>query len=261
MKKYRYACILIVIMLFVSGCAAPFKERRDISRPLVDLALEKLRNKNIQAALVDLRKARDANPEDPEVYYTFALAYWSTNKYQKTLNYLDKAIEYSDRLELERPGMASKAYNLKGVVLFQEGKKDQAVLAFKKALEDELYPTPEYPLYNLGEVYISEGKLDEAKKFLDQAIKHNYHYAPAWEALARVYMARKDTPSAINSLRHAILEFPAFTSAHLELASLYLETGDTQDAVKHLKKVVELDRSGPLGRIARKRLERLGVKP
>ncbi len=259
MKKYT--CFFVIIILLVSGCAASFKERRDISRPLVDLALEKLRNRDVQGALIDLKKAKDANPEDPEVYYTFALAYWSSNKTQKTLYYLDKAVEYSGKLEFERPGMASKAYNLKGVVLFQGGKKDKAVLAFKKALEDELYPTPEYPLYNLGEVYISEGKLDEAKKYLDEAIKHNYHYAPAWEALARVYMAKKDTSAAINSLRHAILEFPAFTEAHMELATLYLKTGDTNGAVKHLRKVVELDRSGPLGDMARKRLKELGMRP
>jgi len=256
MKRY---IPFIVIFIFIMGCAASFKERREVSRPLVDLAMESLTKDDVQGTLVNLKKAEKANPEDPEVYYGFALAYWRSGKPAKAILYCNRAITYSDKLKLERPGMASKAYNLKGVILFKQGKTKKATEAFQKALNDELYTTPEYPLYNLGEIYISKDEFDQAKQSLKKALDHNYHYAPAWEALARVSIAKKNIPAAINALKHAIMEFPGFAEAHLELADLYLKTGDTPKAINHLNRVVRLDRDGPLGRMASKRLKELGI--
>ncbi len=252
---------IVIMLIFITGCATTFKEQRKASRPIVKLAMLKLQKNDNPGALLELKKAREENPKDPEVYYGLALIYRDLGKPNEALGYCKKAIAYGNRLVLEHPGMTSEAYNLEGVILFKQGNNKDAINAFKHALKDELYPTPEYALKNLAEVYISLRELDKAKESLDMALKHNSHYAPAWEALSRLFILQGEYEPAINALRHATLEFPGYTEAHWELAGLYLKTGRRSDSIRHLQEVVRLDRDGPLGSLALQRLMDLGVPP
>jgi tetratricopeptide (TPR) repeat protein len=78
------------------------------------------------------------------VYYGFAFAYWKQEKYDQALENADRAIELGDKLELDHPGLKAEAYNLKGSIYASQGKYDDAITNFKRALTDELYQTPEY---------------------------------------------------------------------------------------------------------------------
>ncbi|NMD40545.1 MAG: tetratricopeptide repeat protein, partial [Deltaproteobacteria bacterium] len=130
MKKLT---LCIVITALALGCAGQFKEQRALSGPMVALAMGKIQENDIQGALIELRKAAAANPTDPEVYYAYAMAYWKSEKFDKALENVDKAIEYADRLDVEHPGLKSEAYNLKGTLFVAQGKYDESVPYFKKA--------------------------------------------------------------------------------------------------------------------------------
>ena len=251
--------ILIAIMVFLSACAGNFKEMRRVSAPQVKMAMAKLEQNDNQGALIELKKAEDANPYDPEVYYGLALTYRQWDKPAVALTYIDKAIRYGDKLGYEHPGMKSEAYNLKGDILFMLKRNEEAIEAFKNALKDDLYTTPEFSLHNMALVYAAMGKADEAQKSLDRALDKNPHYAPAWFALGQIYIQKGESVAAINALRHAILEFPDYTEAHWDIAQLYLKQGDTRSAASHLKEVVRTDKDGPLGQRAQRALTELGV--
>ncbi|MCD6569466.1 MAG: tetratricopeptide repeat protein [Deltaproteobacteria bacterium] len=252
---------IVIILVFITGCATTFKERRKTSGPMAALAMLKLQEGDVQGAILELKKAKEVNPKDPEVYYGLALVYQMTDELDKALKCCNKTIAYGNKLGFEHPGMASEAYNLKGVILFKQGNNKDAINAFKRALKDELYFTPEYALRNLADVYISLGEFDKAKKSLEMALEHNSHYAPAWEAMSRLFVSQGEYGSAINALRHAILEFPGYTEAHWGLAGLYLKTGRRADGIRHLQEVVRLDKEGPFGSLALKKLMDLGVSP
>ncbi|MEA3222115.1 MAG: tetratricopeptide repeat protein [Thermodesulfobacteriota bacterium] len=252
---------IVIMLMFITGCATTFKEQRDASRPMIKLAMLKFQKDDIPGALFELKKAREKNPKDPEIYYGLALIYRDLGKPKEALECCKKAIAYGNRLALEHPGMASEARNLEGVILFKQGNNKDAISAFKHALKDELYPTPEYALKNLAEVYISLREFDKAKESLKMALDHNSHYAPAWEALSRLFVLQGEYEPAINALRHATLEFPGYAEAHWGLAELYLKTGRRSDSIRHLREVVRLDRDGPLRKLALQRLMDLGVSP
>ena len=117
-------CIVITALALV---CRQFKEQRALTGPMVALAMGKIQENDIQGALIELRKAAAANPTDPEVYYAYAMAYWKSEKFDKALENVDKAIEYADRLDVEYPGLKSEAYNLKGTLFVAQGKYDESV--------------------------------------------------------------------------------------------------------------------------------------
>lgn len=251
--------LFLTLMLFLTACATNFATMREASRPQVKLGMEKLAKNDLQGALLDLKKAEEANPYDPEVYYGLALTYRQWEKPSLALSYIDKAISYGDKLGYEHPGMKSEAYNLKGDILAGQKRYDEALENFKLALEDDLYPTPEYTLYNMAVVYLAMDKQGEAQARLDAALAKNPHYAPAWFARGQLALQKGDTAAAINALKHAVQEFPDYLEAHWALAQLYLQQSDKQAAIREFKEVVRLDKEGPIGRQALRMLNDMGV--
>ena len=250
---------IIFIILAIAGCAGNFVKQRKISGPTYQIAMEKLSNNDMQGALVELKRAKLANPVDPEVYFGFALTYMQWNKPAEALPYVDKAIEYADKLELDHPGMKSEAYNLKGSILVMLKQNEEALKYFKKALEDDLYRTPEYTLYNMSLVNISMGNLPEAKTNLAKAVDIKPNYAPAWDALGVVYSKTGNNVSAIEALKKALVLYPDFIEAHWDIAQVYVETGDTEEAKLHLLEVMRLDKTGGFTSRAKEKLIGIGA--
>jgi Tfp pilus assembly protein PilF len=249
---------LVFIVILLAGCASTFQDKRELSRPMVGIALGKIQQNDIQGALVELRRAVQANPKDPEVYYAYALAYWRTERFDRALENASTAVSLAGRLGLERPGLKSEAYNLKGSILVSMEKPEEAIQSFKNALKDELYATPEYACYNLASVYYQTGRYPEAEQSAKKALGENSHYAPAWNILGQAFMKQEQDKHAIEAFEKAILEFPQYTEAHWELAQALFKTGDTNSAVRHLREVIRLDENGLLGARARQNLQDLG---
>jgi Tfp pilus assembly protein PilF len=249
---------IIFMILAIAGCAGNFAKQRKISGPSYQLAMGRLAENDMQGALVELGKAQRANPTDPEVYYGYALTYRQWDKPAEAIPYVDKAIEYADNLEYDHPGMKSEAYNLKGDLLAKLNKNEEALKYFKKALDDDLYKTPEYTLYNMSLVYITMGNLTEAKTSLSKAVGIRPDYAPAWDALGVVYSKTGDNVSAINALNRALDLYPDYIEAHWDIAQVYIESGNTEEAKKHLLGIIRLDKTGGFTARANEKLAEIG---
>lgn len=255
MKKVLF---LIMISLLAS-CAAISTQKREISRPMVKLGMEKVAKNDLQGALIDFKKAEEANPSDPEVYYGLALTYRQWGKPQLALDYVDKAIRYGNKLGFEHPGMKSEAYNLKGDILNGLKRYDEAMDNFKKALKDDFYTTPEFTLYNMAVIYMMQGKIDDAQASLNTALTKNSHYAPAWLLVGKINAQKGSNAQAESAFKHALLEFPDFTEAHWDLALIYIKDEDYKSAAEHLREVVRLDKDGPFGKQAQRTLNDMGA--
>ncbi|MFY9398385.1 MAG: tetratricopeptide repeat protein [Desulfomonilia bacterium] len=250
--------IPVIIILVLAGCATTFQEKRNLSKPMVGIAMGKIQRGDIHGALVELKRAAKENPKDPEVYYAYALAYLKSEKYDQALENVERAISLADRLSMEHPGLKSEAYNLKGTILVHTGNSKDAIKAFQNALKDELYATPEYAHYNLASVYFHDRKYEEAERWAQQALAANSHYAPAWNILGQVYLRQGRDAQAIEAFKKAILEFPGYAEAHWELAQAYFKVGNISKAAEHLREVIRLDESGLLAAAARQSLQDLG---
>ena len=74
---------------------------------------------------------------------------------------------------------------LKGVILAEQQKTDEAIAMFR-ALNEEMPELPE-PYNNLGVLYAAKGRYDEARRVLETAIVAHPGYALAHENLGDIY--------------------------------------------------------------------------
>ncbi len=238
--KRRLACM--ALLLVMAGCAtATFEDNREVSRSMVRLAENELRQGELNKALVELTKAVEINPKDSEVHYFLAETYRQLNKLEDALKHIELSIRNAKHIGLEHPGMASEAFNLKGLILYQQGEIDQAIKAFEDSLNDDLYATPEYSLFNMGNIYYSQKRVAEARNVYEQALQRNPHYAPAWHAMGVIQHDEGNYDAARYAFQKAILEHPNYAEAHWSLAMLSIKVGDNKTSVQHFQEVIRLD--------------------
>jgi len=113
-----------------------------------------------------------------------------------------RADEYGDVNQLLRSGKLTEALTkadqylagkpkdpqmrfIKGVVLTEAGRTNEAITTFQKLTED--YPELPEPYNNLAVLYAGQAQFDKARAALEMAIRTNPSYATAHENLGDVY--------------------------------------------------------------------------
>lgn len=91
----------------------------------------------------------------------------------------------------------AQALFLKGVLLAEQGRLDDAIQVFSNVTEK--FPTQPEPYNNLAVIYADQGQFDKARKALESAIKILPSYATAHENLGDIYarMASESYKSAL----------------------------------------------------------------
>ena len=79
----------------------------------------------------------------------------------------------------------AQARFLKGLVLADQGRTDEAIVAFRVLSED--YPELPEPYNNLASLYAATGQFDKARIALETAIQANPSYVTAYENLGDLY--------------------------------------------------------------------------
>lgn len=79
----------------------------------------------------------------------------------------------------------AEAMFMRGVILVELGKRDEAIKAFTDL--SEKYPNLPEPYNNLAVLYADQGQYDKARKALESAIKTHPSYATAHENLGDIY--------------------------------------------------------------------------
>jgi tetratricopeptide (TPR) repeat protein len=79
----------------------------------------------------------------------------------------------------------AQALFMKGVMLAEQGRRDEAIKVFTDVTEK--FPNLPEPYNNLAVLYADQGQLDKARKSLETAIKTHPSYATAHENLGDIY--------------------------------------------------------------------------
>ncbi len=106
------------------------------------------------------------------------------------VNRLMRASQYTEATAKADQFLASKPKDpqmrfLKGVILTEQGKPQDAITMFTKLIED--YPELPEPYNNLAVLQAGQGQFDKARAALEMAIRTNPSYATAHENLGDVY--------------------------------------------------------------------------
>jgi tetratricopeptide (TPR) repeat protein len=121
--------------------------------------------------------------------WSFAVA-GNTNAALKEINLLSEQGNQAAALEkvntyLSANPKDAEALFMKGVILVEQGKRDDAIKAFVDLTEK--YPNLPEPYNNLAVLYADQGQYDKARKALETAIKTHPSYATAHENLGDIY--------------------------------------------------------------------------
>ncbi|HTN50333.1 MAG TPA: tetratricopeptide repeat protein [Burkholderiaceae bacterium] len=98
---------------------------------------------------------------------------------------LPQALARADAQIARNPRDAQMRF-VRGVILTEMKQKDQAREVFRQLTED--FPELPEPYNNLAVIYASEGRLDNARAALEQALLAAPNYATAYENLGDIYL-------------------------------------------------------------------------
>ncbi len=171
------------------------------------------------------RQALRNAPGSAEAEYGVGSVYLTQGEAGKARESFERTV----KMNAAYPDTLPNAWNNLGLLDTREGRMDEAVAHFQKALRI----SPEYwiALENLGNVYRLQRRWAEARATLEQALAARPLDAEANYNLAMVFAQTDDAARAHEYLLKALRIRPAYAEALNNLGILYLRTGRRDEAV------------------------------
>lgn len=225
------------------------------------LGMAYARNRDTAQAVKALERAVSLGPDNVEARYQLAGFY-------EAQELLDKAVEaYSGVIQWADPSgelFASSVKNLRYLVATQHARQnemDQAMILFGELAET--YPSDARLAYSAGVAYMIKGRMGEARRLYERAIRIDPAYMNAYLNLATVDEAQGDLDAAVVNLRHIVKfgpDSPAALKAGVRLdileARMLTRNGNIQDAVSAYERALEAEPSNNVALRARPDLYR-----
>lgn len=187
---------------------------------------------NLQAGTMNLRNAINRDqPAAAEFYFAMGAAYSKLGRNAESIRWYEEALS-------RRPdyGQARRA---EAAALEAAGDLPHAAEAGEKAVSTGHPDT--VALTNLGRVYLGQGRLDDAKRVLGQALTIDPELPNANLLLGMTLMREGDAAGAESLYRSAIDSEPDLAEAHNNLAGILARRGNYAEAAYEFEKSEEAD--------------------
>ncbi|HYP01706.1 MAG TPA: tetratricopeptide repeat protein [Pyrinomonadaceae bacterium] len=155
--------------------------------------------------------------------------------YLQTKNYSAARADFSAARDLA-PNVPSSYVNL-AAVAGVEGKTDEATGHYEQALK--LDAANFEALNGLINLYMGQGKFDQAHARVDQALAARPNTASLYFLKSSIYGKQQDAPNAEAALRRTLEIDPNFVPALNALGSLYVNTNRPEEAVAEFRRMSE----------------------
>lgn len=224
---FLLACLLAAL---APACAASSANRKNEAQARLHMGITYLDQRNLPMAMRELTRAADLDPGNPEIDMMLGMTY-------KARGDLGKAEEYLRRAVDRKPDYADARNNL-GIVLANQKRWDEAVREFEKAAGNVLYTTPEWALYNIGEVERVRKEPSRAEEAYRRSLRANDRYAPAYLGLASVLGEKGNWEEAAAVLARCVQQVPDFAPGWMELGRVSVRLKRTADAANAFDRVL-----------------------
>ncbi len=178
------------------------------------------------------RLALADDPSSAEALYGLGSVYLEQQKSAEARASFERAVH----LQAHYPGTLPNAWNNLGILAAREGRTDEAIAYFQRALE--LDPDHLIALGNLGNAYRQMKRWDDAKSVLQRALQLSPANPEANYALGMVFAQLNDTQHAYEYLQKALAARPAYPEALNNLGILYLRTQRRDEAESSFKESI-----------------------
>ncbi len=151
---------------------------------------------------------------------------------------------YKDRDTLYRDTIAKNeqcwmAYNNLGVVFGEQGRLEEAIALYLKALRIK----PDYvdAHYSLGVVLEKQGRIEEAMDHYLQALRIKPNYLRAHYNIGLSLSKQGRLEEAIDYYLQALRINPEYVDAHYNLANVLSKQGRAKEAIDHYRQTLQID--------------------
>ena len=213
---------LAVAGLLLTACQSPTADMKKEASARMQMGITYLGQRNLPSAMRELTRAAELDPENPEIDMALGLAYQARGDLGKAEEYLRSAIR-------KKPDYAD-AHNNLGNLLGLQGRSEEAIREYEKAVSNVLYPTPEYGYYNMGREYARMKDLPKAEEMYKRAIALNPSFAEAYRGLAMVQSEKGAWNESARTLRRLVDMAPFHAPGWMDLGRLYLRLNRPDDA-------------------------------
>jgi len=141
-------------------------------------------------------------------------------------------------IEIEELSDEAKPHAYKGFELLNEGKLNEALIAFNRAVTIE--SESPFLLYNLGLTYKDLGRFNEAISPLQKSVELDPNYSDAYHALGVCYFYIGETNKALGNISKAAELNPREEEYYNSFAFVYGSIGEHKKALSYLLKALEI---------------------
>jgi len=181
-----------------------------------------------------IERATTLDPEFAMAYRRLGIAYGNLGFAPKRREYLEKAMELTDRLSDRERFMIEGSYYFDN-----EDTYDMAIAAFKKVLE--LYPDDTIANHNTAIIYDDLDQWEEAISYYENTIDAGTEFVPTYTSLASCYRRNGEDDKAKEVLDFYLKNSGDSDGIRLGLATHYQHLGKYDLALSEVEKAISLD--------------------
>jgi type IV pilus assembly protein PilF len=214
-----------IAVLTAPGCATRAKRDTDQAQVRYQLAVGYFQNHRDEAAIEELQKAIEADPQNAEAYNMLGLIAlkqaYDYGSQAETVSCLKGADEQSVRGEEDKKLRDAKtsfrravelranfpeAWNSLSAVALLLREWDEAIAAAENALKDPTYDSPVFARANLGWAYFHKKDLQRAWKELYESVSRASAFCVGRYRLAKVYVERGEVDQAVDVIEPIVAD-------------------------------------------------------
>ncbi len=224
------AIAIVLAGALLGACASTTPEMKREANARMEMGVGHLRQNDSPAAMKELAKAKELDPDNPEIDMVLGLAYQARGDYKNAEKFLRRAVR-------RKPDYADGHNNL-GYLLSLQGRSKEAIGEYEKAVGNVLYQTPEVGYTNMAEEYRRLKDLKKAEEMYRRALSFNSGYAAAYRGLSAVETATNRWADAAKTLDQCTAYAPEFWQCWMDLGGVQLRLGKKKEALASFRRVL-----------------------
>jgi len=226
-------------LFLAAGCVA-VDGKKDSAEVHFMLGVSYLRANDATQALKEFLRAEEIEDDDAPLQAGLGQAYFMKKSYAESEKHYLKAL----KLDRDNPN-----YENNLAALYMEMQRwDDAIKYFESAATNLLFAHPEVAWTGYGYAWFMKGENVKAIDAYIKAIEQNSRFPQVYVRRGEVFNALGQPGKAIADYKKALEIYPDYLLAHFNMAITNMKLRDTDSAVKHFGRIVELAPDSELAR-------------